>query len=73
MENIFWNPFCKIPIHLPAMSTAAKMLFSKWTTGAVKVMVRLGVDLTKFAEFAIEVFIWVVKMSWMTVETYIAL
>ena len=37
MENIFWNPFCKIPIHLPAMSTAAKMLFSKWTTGAVKV------------------------------------
>ena len=29
----------------------------------VKVMVRLGVDLTKFAEFAIEVFIWVVEMS----------
>ena len=28
-----------------------------------KVMVRLGVDLTKFAEFAIQVFIWVVEMS----------
>ena len=36
----------------------------------IKVMVRLGVDLTKFAEFAIEVFIWVVEMSRMTVETY---
>ena len=28
-----------------------------------KVMVGLGVDLVKFAEFAIGVFIWVVEMS----------